>query len=145
MKSVTIAVALLALAFGCSSGSSTSGASDAGKAEGDARKAEGDAATDAPLGDAATETVAAPTITMIMPMGGGLHVNWTNAEPACDTIELERKTETVPYKMVGSPLPGEADNKHDGTATEPVTYTYRVRCKKGGAYSAYSNEKSATP
>jgi PBP1b-binding outer membrane lipoprotein LpoB len=89
-------------------------------------------------------TVKAPTIDGIMKMGGALHVTWTNAEPSCEAIELERKTATVPYKVVAK-LPGEADNKHDATATEAVMYTYRVRCKKAAAYSAYSNEKSATP
>lgn len=77
-------------------------------------------------------------------MAGALHVSWTNAEASCDAIELERKTATAAYKVVAT-LPGEADNKHDGSATTATMYTYRVRCKKAAAYSEYSNEMSASP
>ena len=97
-----------------------------------------------PVDTPAPAAVKAPTIDRIMKMGGALHVTWTNAEPACEAIEFERKTATVAYKVVAK-LPGEADNKHDATATEAVMYTYRVRCRKAATYSAYSNEKSATP
>ncbi len=91
-----------------------------------------------------------PTISMVMKMTGGLHVMWTNGEKACDTIEGERKanasdgTEKAAYAVVFT-VPGEADNKHDATATAALKYTYRLRCKKGGTYSAYSNEMSGTP
>lgn len=83
-------------------------------------------------------------------MMGGLHVMWTNAETACDSIVGERKAEMADgtvheqYKQAFS-VPGEADNKHDTTATADMKYTYRLRCKKGDAVSAYSNEMGGNP
>lgn len=92
----------------------------------------------------ATAAPKAPTMDGIMKMHGALHVSWTNEEPSCTAVELERKTGTVAWKVVYK-LPGEADNKHDASATDATMYTYRVRCKKGEVYSPYSGEKSATP
>jgi len=86
----------------------------------------------------------APTMDSIMKMHGALHVSWINEEPSCTAVELERKTATAAWKVVYT-LPGEADNKHDATATAAMMYTYRARCKKATTYSEYSNEKSATP
>ena len=82
-------------------------------------------------------------------MMGALHVIWTNEDAACDSIVGERKAEmgaTVhePYKEVFT-VPGEADNKHDTTATDDMKYTYRLRCKKGDAFSEYSNEMGLNP
>ena len=93
---------------------------------------------------AAAATLKAPKIDGIMKMGGVLHVSWTNAEASSDAVELERKTATAPYKVVYT-LPGDVDNKMDNGASAATMYTYRARCKKGATYSAYSNEKSATP
>jgi hypothetical protein len=87
---------------------------------------------------------AAPVLDELMPMQGGLHVMWTNAEPACDSIEIERKSATEAYAVVFV-LPGEADNKHDPNASMDTDYTYRIRCEKGGLYSDYSNELGANP
>jgi hypothetical protein len=95
-------------------------------------------------GSAGSAALAAPMITSITPMAGGLHVMWTNVQTDCDEIEGERKTATVAYAVVFK-VPGDADNKHDGTAIDPVEYTFRVRCRKGADYSPYSNEMSATP
>lgn len=120
---------------GGSAGSSGAGGSVAGSAGGGASGAAGTPGTAAPL---------APTLTELMPMTGALHVMWTNNEPACDTIEGERKSPTEDFKVVFS-VPGEADNKHDGTATEPVEYTYRLRCKKGDQVSPYSAEMTGKP
>ncbi|MCU0654270.1 MAG: hypothetical protein MUF64_02950 [Polyangiaceae bacterium] len=92
----------------------------------------------------ASAALQAPQIDMVMPMQGALHVMWINKQADCDTIEGERKTDTDPYAMVFT-VPGEADNKHDTSAMMDMTYTYRLRCKKGDAYSDYSNEKSLNP
>jgi hypothetical protein len=141
MKIASIAATLvsLALAAGCSSSETKSPVpSPSATTEPTATPAPSDTAPPA------AAAVKAPTIDTIMPMVGALHVSWTNAEPACDSIELERKTAAVPYKVVAT-LPGEADNKHDATATEATMYTYRVRCKKAAVYSPYSNEMSAKP
>jgi hypothetical protein len=90
-------------------------------------------------------TIGAPTLDKIMKMTGGLHVFWSNpAGVECDTIEGERKTPTTDYKVAFT-VPGSVDNKHDATATEKTTYTYRLRCKVGNDYSDYSNEKTGSP
>jgi hypothetical protein len=86
----------------------------------------------------------APTLVRVEPMMGALHVLWTNNDPTCESFEGERKTASVPYKVVFT-VPGEADNKHDTTATANEDFTYRVRCKKGAMYSIYSNEMTGNP
>ena len=103
----------------------------------------------APVQDAAIAVDApsapkAPALDRVMAMTGGLHLMWTNNESRCDAIEGERKSATEPYKVVFT-LDGALDNQHDGPLTAGTTYTYRLRCKKAGVYSAYSNEKSGTP
>lgn len=86
----------------------------------------------------------APTLTALMPMAGALHVRWISADPFCEIIEGERKSASTAYEVVFT-VPGEADNEHDTTATGNVDYTYRLRCKKGSAYSPYSAEKTGNP
>ena len=108
----------------------------------------------APGGGTTTPPVAAapkaPTIQTVAKMQGALHVMWTNPTPACDTVEGERQA-TMPdgtimekYKVVFS-VPGEADNKHDTSATDAMTYSYRLRCKTGTVYSTYSNVVAGNP
>ena len=90
-------------------------------------------------------TIQAPDLTDVMPMMGGLHLLWENKQTDCDTIEAERMSGSKAYEALFS-VPGSADNKMDDTATDKAaTYKYRLRCKKGGAFSDYSNEKSGTP
>ena len=86
----------------------------------------------------------APRLTELAPMTGAIHVTWVNEEPACDTIEIERRLGAAPFAVVYS-VPGSVDNKHDASATERSLYTYRLRCKHAAVYSSYSNELSATP
>lgn len=108
-------------------------------------------ATPAPSSDggagseAGATTLAAPSISSISKMAGGLHVVWKNAQKDCDKVEGERKSDTEPYKMVFS-VPGVADNKHDVLGlTAGTVYTYRLRCMKGDTMSEYSAEKTGTP
>ncbi len=159
MKTISITAALLTatLAIGCSSTESQNPVPAPGTTTG----------TPAPTTTAPSDTTAppdsttttppaaavapkAPQIATVAKMMGALHVMWTNNETSCDTIEGERQA-TMPdgtimekYKVVFT-VPGEADNKHDTSATDAMTYTYRLRCKKAGSYSSYSNEKSGTP
>ena len=79
----------------------------------------------------------------VMPMEGALHLEWMNVQPDCDAVEAERKTEET-FAQIFS-VPGSVDNKMDTTATENMTYTYRLRCKKGASFSDYSEELSANP
>jgi hypothetical protein len=124
---------------GSSSGSTSSSSGGSSSSSG---------STDPDAGVSTTPTpkaVPAPTIDGIMKMAGALHVVWSNpADTTCDKIAVERKSDTEAYKVVYT-LPGEADNKHDGTATKDTTYTYRVQCLVGTESSDYSNEKSANP
>ena len=149
MKTLSISAMLFtaALAVGCSSSETQNPVPSTGTPTGTETPAPSDTAvTDPPPADTtpAAPTVKAPTIKGIMKMAGALHVSWTNAEPSCDSVELERMTATSAWKVVAT-LPGEADNKHDATATSATMYTYRVRCEKAAVYSAYSNEMSASP
>ncbi len=77
-------------------------------------------------------------------MAGALHVFWTNVQTDCDKVELERKTNSEPYKVAYT-LPADANNKHDSAATSNTMYTYRARCQKSQTYSPYSNEMSGNP
>lgn len=86
---------------------------------------------------------AGPKLTEIMKMAGGLHVMWELPE-RCDGVELERKEPTKDF-AVAYELPGTVNNKHDGLATEDVSYTYRARCKVDAGHTEYSNEMSANP
>lgn len=98
--------------------------------------------------DTSTSTTAsgpqAPEITELMPMAGALHVNWKNTTADCDAVEGERKSDKAAYAVIFT-VPGAVDNKMDNDAREDMTYTYRLRCKKAGAYSDYSKEMSANP
>ena len=96
-------------------------------------------------GAGAGTSLLAPVIEMVMPMApAGLHVSWSNTQADCDSVDGERKTLSAAWAQVFT-VPGYVDNKHDGTATEKIAYSYRLRCKKGASYSSYSNEMSGTP
>ena len=90
-------------------------------------------------------TLQSPVLNDVMPMMGGLHLMWENKQTDCDSIEVERMSGSAAYALAFS-VPGSADNKMDDDATDKTAmYMYRLRCKKAGAVSAYSNEKSGTP
>lgn len=158
MKTITAGLLLWAAALaGCSSTteptpstSSTSGTNGSSGSSGTSGSSGETTSGGTTSGDPAPATPKAPTIDMIMKMTGGLHVMWSNTEKSCETIEGERKAEksdgtvVAPY-AVAFTVPGEADNKHDAKATEALKYTYRLRCKKAGVYSTYSNEMSGSP
>jgi hypothetical protein len=142
-------IAIVALAVGCSSSDDKTPGTSASSSGGSNGSSGSSGSTNTSSGAPAT-TVAAPTIDEVAKMMGGLHVMWTNKEASCDSIEGERQAQMSDgsvmekYKVVFT-VPGDADNKHDTSATEDMTYTYRLRCKKGTTYSDYSNEMSANP
>lgn len=89
--------------------------------------------------------VAAPVLDEVMAMHGALHLYWTNVAEDCDEVEGERMTPESDFEVFFT-VPGTVDNAADDEATDPATeYTYRVRCRRGEAYSEYSNELSASP
>ena len=93
---------------------------------------------------APAQTLAAPTIERLMRMDGGLHVMWTNNQRDCDAVVGERKSGTDEW-AVAFTAAGTADNLHQTGMKPGVLCTYRLRCKKGADFSAFSNEKSQTP
>ena len=120
-----------------SGGSSSGGSSSGGSSSGDTTSG------GTPDGGAVTPKAAAPKITEVMKMTGSLHVMW-DLPAECDGVELERKDGDGEY-AVKYKLPGTVDNKHDGSATEDLVYTYRARCKVGAEYTEYSNEMGKNP
>jgi hypothetical protein len=132
-------LALIVAVAGCSSSSDSGGSkstsgNDAGGSTG------GDDG-----GGSTSSSLKAPKVTMIMAMEGALHVQWTNNQTGCDSVEGERKMMGMGDYAAAFFVPGTVDNKMDAAATENMTYMYRLRCKKGGAYSPYSNEMGANP
>lgn len=87
---------------------------------------------------------------MVKKMANVLHLTWTLPTTTCENVEAERKAEMMDgtimeqYKVVFT-ISGTMDNKMEGTATEDMKYTYRLRCKSGSQYSKYSNEMSGNP
>lgn len=160
MKTLIIAATLVtaALASACSSNSTPDPVPSTGTGTDKTGTPATDPTTAPPAdttpGGTTTPPVAAapkaPTIDTVAKMQGALHVMWTNPTPACDTVEGERQA-TMPdgtimekYKVVFT-VPGEADNKHDTSATDAMTYSYRLRCKTGTVYSTYSNVVTGNP
>lgn len=154
MKTLIIAATLVTAAFASACSSNTT---DPVPGTGTGTGQTGTPATDpttAPPADTTTPPAAAapkaPTIDDVAKMQGALHVMWTNPTPACDMVEGERQATMSDgsimekYKVVFT-VPGEADNKHDMTATDAMTYSYRLRCKVGTVYSPYSNVATGNP
>lgn len=146
-RSIALGIVLaagLAACGGDDKGSSTS--SSGGSSSGTTSSSSGGSssgATETDAGATTTPKAAGPEITRMMKMTGSLHVSW-KLPAECDQVELERKDGAAEYKVVFT-LPGTVDNKHDGTATKDMTYTYRARCSLGSDYTEYSNEMSGNP
>ncbi len=107
-----------------------------------------DGATTVPDGGATERDSAtvleAPRLDTLVKMSGALHVSWTNRQSDCTTVRVERKSDAEDWAERFS-VSGRINNKMDGTATRNTTYTYRLRCERAGAFSAYSNELGRNP
>ncbi len=74
---------------------------------------------------------------------GSIRVQWTNPNPACDTLTLMRSKDGAAAVIASQPA---------STATEVVdapghasgTYCYSLSCSRGGAPQGTSNQKCAT-
>lgn len=147
-KLFTVALVVAALSTGCSSSSDNKTPSGSSGTSG-TPSSSGDPGSSGDSGTAAA-ALKAPTVDSVGKMMGALHVMWTNNETSCDSIEGERQAQMSDgsmmekYKVVFT-VPGDADNKHDTSATSNMKYTYRLRCKKGTTYSEYSNEMFGNP
>lgn len=155
---VMVLLSLSALGAGCSSSqdpqptSSGSSGSTGSSGTSGSSGSSGDTTSGATSGTSGSPAAApkAPKIDQVAKMMGALHVMWTNTETTCDSIVGERQAQMADGSVmeayaVAFTVPGEADNKHDTTATANMKYTYRLRCKKGDQFSAYSNELSGSP
>lgn len=137
-----IVVLWLTACGGDATGSSTSSSGSTG-----APPTSGESSSGAPAEqDAGAEPApqaAGPKMKSVVKMTGSLHVTWELPEK-CDGVELERKDGDTAFDLAYE-LPGFVDNKHDGSATKDLTYTYRARCKIGSEYTAYSDEMANNP
>ena len=82
-------------------------------------------------------------IESVTPLGGGLHVMWTNSRTDCEKLELWRNKDGGSYARAYTLAPS-ATSQHDDQLSGPGTYCYRVRCVVGSTYSE-SNEKCGSP
>jgi hypothetical protein len=153
LTKIPAALVLTCAVLGCSSKDEPTSSSSSSGSSGASSGSSGSAGSSGSSGTTSGETVTelkAPKIGEVAKMMDALHVMWTNQDTTCESIEGERQATMADgsvmekYKVVFT-VPGESDNKHDMTATEDMTYTYRLRCKKGDKYSAYSNEMGGNP
>lgn len=87
----------------------------------------------------------APVMQSVEPLGGALHIEWTNQTIDCTAIELWRKQDAEAYALAYT-LTGQAEAQHDSEATTPaVTYCYKARCIRGAEMSSDSNEECGSP
>jgi hypothetical protein len=143
-------IIVVALALVACGGSSTGGSGGKGGSAG-TTSATGGAASSGGVGGAGgaggspnSAKPAAPVLDVVMPMAGVLHVGWTTSS-TCDFIDAERKdTQNTTYAAAWE-VAGDKTNHMDGSASQNLTYTYRLRCKVGDTFSDYSNEKSGNP
>jgi hypothetical protein len=148
--SYVVALTIVAAAIGCSSSDNKAPSPPGSSGTSGTPGSSGAPDTSGDSGTPAATAPQAPKVNSIAKMMDALHVMWTNKETSCDTIDGERQAQMSDgsvmekYKVVFS-VPGDADNKHDTTATADMKYTYRLRCKKGTTYSDYSNEMSGNP
>lgn len=95
----------------------------------------GDPTTEGPL-----ET---PVLEAVIPMAKVLRVRWSVASP-CDDIDGERRTDAITFAPAFT-VPGSDTDFVDEDANANESYTYRVRCVRGNAASAWSNLLSGNP
>jgi hypothetical protein len=134
---------VIAVIVGC--GDDTSGAGGEGGDTTSSSTTTPSASTGTTTATGGQAVLQAPVLDEVEPMHGALHLYWTNTTPDCDMVEGERKVGAGMFGTFFS-VPGTVDNEADDGATDPaVVYTYRLRCTKGGQFSGYSNELSASP
>src|SRR5262245_6272559 len=97
-------------------------------------------------GEAGGGGPAAPSNLTAAPMGGGVHLTWTDNAADEDGFDIERKIAqgNAGFAALDS-VPFDSTVYHDAAVAEGTTYVYRVRAKRGTSHSAYSNEASADP
>jgi hypothetical protein len=85
----------------------------------------------------------APVNLVAAPMGGGVHLTWTDNSEIEELFEIERKEQGTPFAALDT-VPFDTAVYHDANVTLGIAYTYRVRAKLPTGYSSYTNEASLT-
>ncbi len=98
-------------------------------------------------GSSSTESIgpslAAPSGLGVTPMGGGLHLVWTDNAKDEAGFAVERKEPGGPFRALASVV-FDVAQYHDANLVAGKTYVYRVRATGDrGLTSAYSNEVTA--
>lgn len=89
------------------------------------------------------QSLAAPSQLEVYQLGVGLHLTWKDNSPDEDEFQIERKSGTGGFAMVGS-VEFDIAQYHDEPVTFGTPYTYRVRAIKGSLPSAYTEAMTAT-
>jgi len=75
--------------------------------------------------------------------GPTIDLAWTDNTAVEDGYEMQRSTDGVTFSHL-SDLSANNTSSHDGSVTSNTTYWYRVRAKKDGGFSDFSNIASGT-
>jgi hypothetical protein len=88
--------------------------------------------------------LSAPSGLTAAPMGGGVHLTWKDNASDEDGFDIERSDAASSFGALDG-VPFDSVSYHDSAVTLGITYTYRVRARRGMTYSAFSNEAAADP
>lgn len=80
-----------------------------------------------------------PANLVATPLGGGVHLTWTDNSDDEELFEIERKAGLNAFQTI-STVPFNAALYHDSDVSLGAAYTYRVRAKHPTSFSAYTNE-----
>ena len=75
-------------------------------------------------------------------MGGGVHLTWKDNATNEDGFDIERSDASSSFGALDG-VPFDSVSYHDSAVTLGITYTYRVRARRGMTYSVFSNEAAA--
>lgn len=93
-------------------------------------------------GDTPSESdPSAPSSLVAAPMGGGVHLTWSDNSSNEEAFEIERKLSGGAFELINS-VPFDTDLYHDSDVSLGARYTYRLRAKLAVGFSSYSNEAS---
>lgn len=85
-----------------------------------------------------TTPPAAPTDAAVSaPAGGGLDIRWVDASSAEDGFEVQRAVSDFLFTVIAT-TPANATSYHDAAVTLDTRYWYRVRARKDGGFSLFS-------
>ncbi len=86
----------------------------------------------------------APSSLVAAPLGGGVHLTWTDNSDNEEVFIIERKEQGTAFASLDA-VPFNSVLYHDANVILGIEYTYRVRAKLPTSFSAYSNEATVDP